>query len=293
MLGKLIKHDFKSLSRILFPTQLAIIGATIIATAGIKLTMTINYNSFSDERWAGLLQVLSGLISGLMIMGIIVAFFFVAFVIFQRFYKNFMCSEGYLTFTLPVTAAKLLWSKLITAMLWLIISAFVGFFCLFIFLLFGTEPNVFVNTDVFEFFGEFFRALPRLATGSSVFFFFEILLLMLSTTVATLLQVYLALIIGGVVSQKHKLLAGIGFYFAINMVVGIVNTIIQFFVTGRMAVSISTTVPWTPASQAQAIDHFVLAIQSWVLPTLLVSIALSVAFFMVSNYMLKNKLNLS
>lgn len=293
MLGKLIKHDFKSLSRILFPTELAIIGATIIATAGIKLTMTINYNSFSDESWASLLQFLTGMISGFMILGIVVAFFFVTFVIFYRFYKNFMCSEGYLTFTLPVSTAKLLWSKLITAVLWLVISALVGFLCLFIFLLFGTDGNAFINTDVFAFFGEFFRILPHYFTGSSVFFVFEILLLVIAGTVFTLLQVYLALIIGGVVSQKHKLLAGIGFYFAINVVVGVFNAIIQFFVTGRLADTFSNVPALMPGNDAAAINQFVLLMQSWILPSLLLSLTLGVVFFIVSNYLLKNKLNLA
>ena len=40
-----------------------------------------------------------------------------------RFYKNLMTDEGYLMFTLPVSRSQLIWSKLMVALAWGVLSA--------------------------------------------------------------------------------------------------------------------------------------------------------------------------
>lgn len=48
----------------------------------------------------------------------------------QRFYKNLLGREGYLMHTLPVTETQLILSKLLTSMVWVLCSGLVGIVCI-------------------------------------------------------------------------------------------------------------------------------------------------------------------
>ena len=211
MLGKLIKHDFTSLSRVLFPTQLAVLAATILATLGFAFNIRAGFSNIEAGGFMNLLRLLTGFLSGVMMLAIIAASVLVAFIIFQRFYKNLMCSEGYLTFTLPVSTSEILWSKLITAMLWTIISSVVIFICVNIFVLFGTGHSGIVNTEVYNQIGKALHDVNNIIGARIAWPIIEFVLLTVVGMAYSILQIYLALIIGGIVSQKHKILASVGF----------------------------------------------------------------------------------
>lgn len=291
MLGKLIKHDFNSLSRVLLPTQLAVIGATIIATAGFAFNMRTNMMASMQGASAQFLRFATGFISGMMLIAIMASALLIAFIIFQRFYKNFMCDEGYLTFTLPVTVNQLLWSKLITAMLWTIISGLVIFLCVNIFIIFGTSREHFANFEIYRQFGEAMRAVFGSLGGKLVLPCIEFVIFIVISLVFGLLHIYLSLIIGGVVSQKHKLLAGIGFYFAINIGVGILASLGQFIISGNMVQNFDL-MPSGPIHPAEAFSMVFNASQPFIIYNIILTAVLAVGFFVLSHYLLKNKLNL-
>ncbi len=294
MLGKLIKHDFNSLSRVLFPTQLAVFGATIIATIGFAINFKAEYNHVQMGGFVGLMRLITGFLSGIMVLAIIAASILVAFIIFQRFYKNLMCDEGYLTFTLPVTTSEILWSKLITAMLWTLISGVVIFICLNIFILFGTDSRNFVNMDVYREIGRMLHEVNVTVGARIIWPILEIALFAIIATACNILHVYLALIIGGIVSQKHKILASIGFYFVINIAISIVSTIVQYFLAGSMVITFEgfNGVRWDAQSGLAAYNYIVSALQPYFWSYFVLTAAIGAALFVLSHYFLKNKLNL-
>lgn len=294
MLGKLIKHDFKSLSRVLFPTQLAVLGATIIATVLFAIDMRGSFNSAAQNGSIQLIKFLFGSISVLMLIAIVAASFLVAFIIFERFYKSFMCSEGYLTFTLPVTTAQLLWSKLITAMIWTIISGIVVLFCINIFILFGTGNSGLVNTEVYRQLIIMKREVISTLGGRLVLPTIELFLMAIVSTAYKILQVYLALIIGGIVSQKHKILAGIGFYFVISIAVSILSSILQYCLLGNVK-SMEASFGGITGSMSNGVEIFdkvFSAAQPFIITYFVFMLAIGAVFFLLSRYFLDNKLNL-
>ena len=294
MLGKLIKHDFKSLSKVLFPTQIAIVGATIIATLGFAFNFRSGYIQAETFGFMNLIRLLTGFLSVMMLIAIIAASILVAFIIFQRFYKNLMCDEGYLTFTLPVTTSEILWSKLITATLWTIISSVVIVVCLNIFMLFGTAESGFLNLEVYREIGKALHAVNETIGARVIWPILEFALLMLVGTVNSIFQVYLALIIGSVVSQKHKILASIGFYFVISFGVSMLSTIAQFFLSGQIAGTMMSfeSNSFSGKSVLEAYNMVVGAMQPYYWFYLVFTVALTAGFFVLSHYLLKNKLNL-
>lgn len=291
MLGKLFKHDFRSLSRVLVPTHLAILAATIIATLGFAFNIRSGYYSFNSNLALQSLQVISSLLSGLMLAAIFASIFLVAFIIFQHFYKSFMSDEGYLTFTLPVTTSQLLWSKLLTAGLWTIINSVVIAFCILIFVAFGTSSTSFYNAEAFQALGRFIAEMNAALGARLALPIIEFAVLCIIGIAYSLLEVYLSLILGGIMSQKHKILAAIAAYFGINIIVGIISSIAQTVFTAGFVRDMAY-LNFEANTPAEAFDKVFGMLNPYILFLGALSVVLTVVFFIVSHYLLKNKLNL-
>lgn len=118
MLRKLIKYEFKATGRIFFPLYLALIIIAFIQRL---------FFQFNIENMGSIVINILSLIVPSLFGAIVMAICVVTFVMtIQRFYKNMLGREGYLMFTLPVSVSKLIWSKLIVVMVWIILSVIVG-----------------------------------------------------------------------------------------------------------------------------------------------------------------------
>lgn len=289
MLGKLIKHDFRALSRTLFPLQLGILGGGLVATLLSALTIRLSEASWAGANGSSLLKGLimavsatTAVLIGIAIMAsLIVTLIFICY----HFYRSFLADEGYLTFTLPVKTSDLLWSKLLTGMFWVLINGAVVMVTLLIYALFGTTSNSLINLDVLQGFRLFFTdLLPQVAQYVSIpLLIVESVVIGILGLAAQLLQIYFAIIVGGQVAKKHRILAAIGMYLLINMGVGIVSSMFMSFVTlgeGAMRLALNS---------AQEVGTFMTTIFGWYG---VLFAGLSVLFFFVSRSILKKNLNL-
>ena len=112
MLGKVLKYDIKSMGKSLFPLYLAILITAIV----------IRCFGFLAESF-GVFKIINDLITGLFIVLLIGTFFYTFFVAIKRYYKNLYADESYLTHTLPVKVDTLLSSKVITSLIYIIVSS--------------------------------------------------------------------------------------------------------------------------------------------------------------------------
>jgi len=150
-----------------------------------------------------------------------------------HFYRSFLADEGYLTFTLPVSTSKLIWSKLLTGMFWSLINAVVIMVTLLIFAVFGTTSTSIANMDVLQAIRMFFtEILPQASQYVNVpLMAVEIVVIGILGFAAQMLEIYFAIVVGGQVAKKHRILAAIGMYLLINMGVGIITTAFMSIVT--------------------------------------------------------------
>ena len=135
MLGKLIKHEFRATARIMLPVMGALMVLALLANLSIRgLT-----SGLSDIPVLRILFVLIVVFFGIAIIATIV----MAIVLMvSRFYRNLLKDEGYLMFTLPVSAHELVWSKLIVSMVWFLLTG------LLIFLVMGLTALNLANTNL-------------------------------------------------------------------------------------------------------------------------------------------------
>ena len=115
MLGKLLKYEFKATSRILLPLY----GALLIFAFIVKIFIGTKLDGVNMDFLGGIPAVVSIFTYGATMAAV---FIVTIFIIIQRFYKNLLGDEGYLMNTLPVSTTSNISSKLISAIIWSLVS---------------------------------------------------------------------------------------------------------------------------------------------------------------------------
>lgn len=288
MLKKLMKHDFRALSRTLFPLQIGILGGGLVATLLTALTIRLGQNSANTGGSALLRQLIMGVsatTSVLIGVAIMASALVTLLLICYHFYRSFLANEGYLTFTLPVSTSKLIWSKLLTGMLWTLINGVVIMVTLLVFSVFGTTTDSFANMEVLHAFRLFFtEVLPQAAAYINVpLMVVEVVVIGVLALAAQMLQIYFAIVVGGQVAKKHRILAAIGMYLLINMGVGIISTSFMSLVAfgeGVASMALETV---------QEVSRFMTSVFGWYG---VLFAGLAVLFFFLIRSIFKKNLNL-
>lgn len=125
MLGKLIKQEFKATYKIiLFVLALTLVFGVLGRFIFTSTLLSANPNT---------VQLITGATFVILYIGLIfVVSFACQLYIAVRFYRSLFSSQGYLSFTLPVTPTQLLHSKIIVATIWGIASIATIFLAIFI-----------------------------------------------------------------------------------------------------------------------------------------------------------------
>lgn len=221
MLGKLIKHEFRAVNRLMLPLHLGLIVITIIGRFYVQFVMNrehVNYSSYSLRMWEGIVDVM--LVSAYVIA--LIAIFIITWLYLDilRFRKNLFTDEGYLMHTLPASAAQHIFTKLAVSAVWQIADG----------LLIGLSVFAMVlNKNIIEDFGYFWNELwtsfPQIfgvpaGIGIPVF-----LLSALVNTIAGTLIIYMCIAIGHSFND-HKVLASIGIYMGYKFVSNLISSIV-------------------------------------------------------------------
>lgn len=195
MLSKLIKHEFRATSRIMWPVFLGMLALTAL--------MRFSQLLLNGGHIPWLLQ----LIGVLLVIGFVMGLFALAFAPLVlsavRWRDHVLKDEGYLTLTLPVSLHQLLISKLIVSAVWYAAAFLVGVLSLLIaasgWSTFQYVPDFF--NDVFTAFFEMEASLR----SHALLIVFELFCNFVFAVSAAELVVYAAFSIG-YSFNKHKTL---------------------------------------------------------------------------------------
>lgn len=280
MLLKLIKHDFRALSHTLLPLNLAVLAAGLVET--VLLAVVVRSNAASGGS-AGTVTIGVALSLPMILIGIaIFASSLVSMLLIaMHFYQNLIGDEGYLMFTLPTTPARIVASKLITALLYTLINGLAIAISVDMALLFGTGTEGLINKELIALIEDLAPMLKSVTAGANL----PAILLALSAfsltgTASQLLKLYFAMAVGGLFAKKMKLLAIIGVYFGTNIVLGIVKNVFRaLFALGKWSSGLAAF------SGADAVIPYL-----WYSAG--VSLAACALFFFLSERMFSKRLNL-
>ena len=277
MFAKLLKHEWKATRGLLGIFSLAAVIAG--GVGALALRFIVEYaDKMANVTMDGMgVQIESAAIGGL---GMLLAFVMLALVAYYlgtqivllaRFYKNKFTDEGYLTFTLPVKTHQILGATWLNMLIWTVISALVVLLCVAVMLVGATSgvrlPGEDIWTDAFAYYGDTFDVINGYA-GLTV----------LSAVVEWLLAPLIAMTcitIGAVAAKKHKILVAIAVYYGYSMVRGIVSTVVTAVVTiAGFQAGVESMLEMSAACG------------------LLVQLLVALICWLLTNYLINNKLNL-
>ena len=146
MLRKLLKHEFKALSKTVVLIIVLVLATSIASALITRLTSGLFSNGNIGSSF------ISGIFFMISVIGMfaLVAITFITMIlVIYRYYTNFFKDEGYLTFTLPVPTSSLYNAKIISGATMLIASAIIGIFGItFATMILAGDSNSFLNWEI-------------------------------------------------------------------------------------------------------------------------------------------------
>lgn len=268
MLKNLIKHEFKATYRTFIPIYIGLVILTGAACLFMELLENFDQAILTIGSGFGMIIVLFGLI-----------FVFISPYIFlsMRFYRTTATREAYLTFTVPADTKIILLAKFIVAYIWTILTTILGYLGVSILL---SEGNISKIADMIKLIFE----------GDSPAFVFLQLLTFLVGFATTLLHIFASVSLGQLV-RDHRIIASLAFYAALYTVQQIISVIvlIPFMISTTKDIDMDG---FSASFHVGINNNATQAPISVLIISLIVSTVFGVAFYFLSNHLLKKKLNL-
>ena len=274
MLGKLLKHEFKATARTMLPMFGVVVLLSVLANLG--------FAQIADSE-NGALDILFGLFIFAFFLGLFTMGVMAMVVMIQRFYKNVLGDEGYLTLTLPVNVHEILWSKLIVSFVWFLATGMIAIAAVF----------VAVFTLTYTEFGEMFRSMPSFGEMLRLFFEktditpwqltsvilqFAAIIILSSLTVC--LHFYASMALGHSFSN-NKVLLSVVFFIAISFFFSFVTSMLGICTDG-----ISLTVVEESGSAV------IKSLQVMSLGSVIYTLIEGIILYLLTTWCLKHRLNL-
>lgn len=266
MLTKLLKKDFQATSRYFIPL---IIGFIVISTF-CKIFFEVGIVSSTDNDF---ILIVTTIFLSLYVIYIIGFYILTYVIIVGDFYKTMVSEQAYLTHTLPVKTSTLLYSKIIVSVVW---QTFVELLIIFSFFLFviGHMSDINLTELLMQF---------EMVMGISfkLYITFIAICLFLGSIFNPLL--FFTSIALGHLFGKHRVLGAILSYIGIYSVLQVISVIMLI----AFGYSISTTI-----GMGESPETFGNLFTSLMWPSIGFTLIFGIAFYILTHYIFRKKLNL-
>lgn len=288
MLGKLLKYEFKSTSRVLWFLYAGLIAVSLIF--GLVIRVNINVDDIyitptaiqSNDTLGLLMSILLSALGIIYVLLIYAIFITTTVVIVMRFYKNMLGGEGYLMHTLPVKTSSLIVSKIITSFCWMVIAAVVVVISTIVL---GFSSGIIGYALKYANWQEIVEGFKMVMSMFGVSGWTFILLLIVSS-ISSIITYYTSMAIGNL-ANNHKFLFSVLAYVGIGIVLSIILSITSV-VGGMNIMDTASSANYTDfTTQMEAFMSY----NVWT--AIGTQIAVAVGGFFLTNYLLSKKLNLA
>ena len=230
MLGKLFQNEFKCTWKTVVTIYAVVAAVTILGC------LFLNVDVFSSGKLGQIMAII--FIFGYVFA--IAALFLVTFIaLCNRFYKTMYSDQGYLTHTIPVSPLANLNVKLVTSLVWILLSGIIFLISVGALAFAGDSEGV---VDFFKYLT--LRDLNFLCQNVFGYGFFAtmglLFLLVILGCLNLLGMVYAALSLGQLFNQ-HKIGASIGFGIGIYLIQQIISSILLVRWVDLLVVKVTVT----------------------------------------------------
>lgn len=268
MVKKLFKHEFIFYTRIM-----AIVYSILLTVAAATRIILIFENDTTAYQIISTFSLIVYIVAMLATLG----FAFVMGIV--RFYKNLFTAEGYLSFTLPVTAAQHIGVKAVTAVCieWvtLIVVALSGCIVTSGEVLTGIWRTLIgIPAELYEVMG-----IHSILVGG------EFMILLLAASFCSVMLYYTFISIGQL-SKKNRILAAVGAYFIFYIISQVVSTVLTILLSAVAMTGIFVDIAyWIYLNPIASVHIFM-----W--GAILLTIICGLIEFLVIRWIITKKLNL-
>ena len=288
MLKQLLKYEFKATKRLYFGLYLALALLSVVLGVTFRQEHALAHSTSFQN-----LEVILMIVYVSVILAIAVLCFVNTI---QRFYQNLLGREGYLMHTLPVNENQLILSKLLTSMVWVLCSGLVGIVCITVMVSIGVLDAEVLGTENWDSWMQLWGMLYGELGAKFWLVMFWTILINLARLASLILCVYAACMIAHQF-PKHVMVAGILAFIGLNivetqldkllgtndvsMIVDVTYRVVDVNVTG-------VTYGMTPMQTMTT----AFGAGSGYLFCFVVTSAFAVAYFCLTRWLMKHKLNL-
>ena len=217
MLRKLLKYEFQATARIMLPLFGLLLLLSVFMAIGIRFWENV------DSAILNVLFVLLCTAYGFALLGM---FLVLLVLMVVRFRNNYLRDEGYVMFTLPVSAHHLIWAKAICASVWFMATLVVvclsgGIIGFVVSIGTGFLPQL------FEWLSGIWSELTAYYALNGVALFFEGVLVCFVGYISFCLMAYAALALGHS-RDKHKMLLSVLIFFVFYSVIQVLTMMVMY-----------------------------------------------------------------
>jgi len=268
MVKKLFKHEFLAWFRIL-PI---IYGIVLIAATAHRILQLFESDTIYYD-------ILFGSATFAFVVGLLVCLAAPTVFGITRFYRNLFTGEGYLSFTLPVTAADHLWVKVLTSVTFTVVSVLV---CLMAALIIGSGEVV---RELFSNIRYLIGAIPQVDRGHLAWYVVEYIILLLTACLSSNLM-YCACICIGQLSNKNRALAAVGVYFGFQLVGQILGSVASIGILVLEESGVMAAISALTADDLVAAAH----LSNW--GSIVATALMATVYYLICHYIMRKRLNL-
>ena len=264
MLGKIIKHEFKAT----YKTALTMILSVLLVGGLVRMMDMV---SFDGTIWR-IIEMIMAVFYLLLLIAVPVSMFVVSI---ARFYRTMVKDEGYLTHTLPVKKTQLINGKLITSVIWIIVSIMV----IPLSLLINVKNSIYTFRDIAE--------LLKLVFSNSTYIMDCVMfILLIIVSIMTSLLLCYASIGMGQMFNGHRLAGSVLFYFIFKYAFSFLQLFLMLIIP---SVADMMNKYDTVNKILMAEDNGILALMLFVMPF---QIILGIICYLIAYWRFSKKLNL-
>lgn len=220
MFTKLLKQEWRATRGVLGLLCLICLIAAVLGGSAMRFLVDMSQET-EEMEW---IIVLCALVLASAIIAIAVCCAATLFFTLWRFYRSRFTDEGYLTFTLPVSAHQNLLSGLVNSAVCVLLAALAAIASLAALLLLGLSGLEEFRRELWQAFPRFLEELRESFGAEEWKMLVSMLLNLAVSLVSGLVILMLAVTVGSMIAQKHRLLAAVGTYFGISMALSFVES---------------------------------------------------------------------
>lgn len=267
MLGKLLKYDMKEYGRILLPLYAVLLFLAFLL--GISTAPAAIINIGGLEMAVFLSMVFTAVIIGALLVTLIL--------VIESFYKNLLGDRGYLMFSLPVRTETLVGSKILSGVIWSVLSGAAAILaCAIAVGIIHVKGGVSMNEFQWDMNGMSGMFGGRSLLSLSI----QGILIALTGIAETTTRIFAAIAIGHLWS-RHRAAGAFIAYIALTAAQSVVKYILV-----RMGLHVGNSEIFrTSFEQSQNL-------MGWFWPTLILSLIWIAVFYVITSQILSRKLNL-